>query len=280
MSRSTSDKSGWLDHLRRPEYTGENRCIPCTIVNLLIAVVCAGAVALVSRPLGIGALGAALAAIYLRGYLVPYTPTLTRRYVPDRVLRWFDKDPSVRNASTPDDVEDIDVESFLYEAGVVTECDDVDDLCVEPAFQRAWRARIEDLREKESLREDLLDLLDLDGEHEIEEFGDVARVVQVDGQHFGQWESDAALVADLAADELLAQRYDGWADLHVVNRSHVLGSLRLFLEQCPSCDAPVSVDQDRARSCCRAIDVAVMTCEACGARIFEFKLDEATPPKP
>jgi hypothetical protein len=267
-------RPGWLDRLRRPEYTGENRCIPCTIVNLLIAVVLAGAVALVSVPLGTVALVAALAAIYLRGYLVPYTPTLTARYFPDRVLRWFEKDPSSGIASTTDDLEDVDVETLLYEADVVTECDHVDDLCVEPAFQQAWRARIEALREKESLREDLLDLLDLDGEHEIEEYGDAARVVHVDGQHVGQWESDAALVADLAADEVLAQWHDGWADLHVVTRSEVLGSLRLFLEQCPSCDAPVSVDQDRARSCCRAIDVAVMTCEACGARIFEFKLDE------
>jgi hypothetical protein len=265
---------GLVDRLRQPEYVGENRCIPCTMVNLLIALVLAGATALVAPPLGAGVLVAALAAIYLRGYLVPYTPTLTRRYFPDRVLRWFDKEPTVRDVERPEDVEDIDVETLLYEAGVVTECEDVDDLCLEPAFQRAWRDEIEALRAKDSLRGDLLDLLGLDGEHDLEEYGDGARVVRVDGQHVGQWESDAALVADLAADEVLAGWDDDWADLHVVNRSEVLGSLRLFLERCPNCDAPVSIDQDRARSCCRAIDVAVMTCEDCGARIFEFRLDE------
>ncbi|MFC7196638.1 hypothetical protein ACFQL4_21660 [Halosimplex aquaticum] len=26
-----------LDRLRRPEYTGENRCLPCTILNVAIA---------------------------------------------------------------------------------------------------------------------------------------------------------------------------------------------------------------------------------------------------
>ncbi|WP_262342864.1 hypothetical protein [Haloplanus rubicundus] len=274
MSGPMVPRLGLVDRLRQPEYVGENRCIPCTVVNVLIALVLAGTAALVAPPLGVGVLVAALAAIYLRGYLVPYTPTLTKRYFPDRVLRWFDKDPTFRDVERPEDVEDIDVETLLYEMGVVTECEDIDDLCLEPAFQRAWRDEIESLRAKDSLRGDLLDLLGLDDEHEIEEYGDGARVVRVDGQHVGQWESDAALVADLAADEILAQWDDGWADLHVVNRSEVLSSLRLFLEQCPNCDAPVTIDQDRARSCCLAIEVAVMTCEACGARVFEFQLDE------
>jgi len=263
---------GWVDRLRQPEYTGENRCIPCTVANLLIAVVLAAAAAWVSLPLGVGAFVVALAAVYLRGYLVPYTPTLTRRYFPDRVLRWFDKAPADRDTPAPEYVDDIDVEALLYEAGAVTECEDVDDLCVVPSFQRAWRARIEDLQRQESLDESLLDMLDFEGDHEIEEFGDSARVVRVDGDHAGQWESDAALVADLAADEVLAERYDGWTDLHVVNRGEVLAALRLFLERCPSCDSPVSIEQEQTRSCCRAIDVVAVTCEACGVRLLESQL--------
>lgn len=274
MSRSLLPRPRWMNRLRRPEYTGENRCTPCTIVNLLIAVVLAGAAAQVSIPLGVGVFAASLVAILLRGYLVPYTPALTARYFPDRVLRWFDKDSPERAASTAEAVEDVDVEAVLYEAGVLTECDQIDDLCVEPAFQRAWRDRIEELRGRESLRENLVDAFDLDGDHRIEEYGDDARVLRVDGRHFGQWESDAALVADLAADEVLARHHDGWTDLHVANRSEVLGSLRLFLERCPGCDAEVSFDTDRARSCCLAIDVAAMRCRSCGDTIFEYKLSE------
>ena len=73
--------------LRNPEHTGENRCVPCTVVNVVIS----AAVALV---VGV-ALAVCLAAVYLRGYLVPGTPTLTTRYLPDRVLALFDKGPRV-----------------------------------------------------------------------------------------------------------------------------------------------------------------------------------------
>jgi len=82
--------------LRNPEHTGENRCVPCTVVNVVIS----AAVALVvgvalATPVGLVALAVCLAAVYLRGYLVPGTPTLTTRYLPDRVLALFDKGPRV-----------------------------------------------------------------------------------------------------------------------------------------------------------------------------------------
>ena len=59
--------------LRQPEYTGRNRCVPCTIVNLLIAVIITGGVAVVSIPLGGALFVVSLGAIYFRGYLVPGT---------------------------------------------------------------------------------------------------------------------------------------------------------------------------------------------------------------
>jgi hypothetical protein len=79
--------------LRQPEYTGENRCTPCTIVNVLIAVGLSGAVGVVFPFAGVAVFLVSLASIYFRGYLVPGTPMLTKRYFPDRVLRWFDKEP-------------------------------------------------------------------------------------------------------------------------------------------------------------------------------------------
>ncbi len=81
-----------LDALRQPEYTGENRCLPCTVVNLVIAA--AIAVALGRRSKAKGALAFATSAvlIYLRGYLVPGTPAMTKRYLPREVLAWLGKD--------------------------------------------------------------------------------------------------------------------------------------------------------------------------------------------
>ena len=81
--------SGRLARFKQPEYTGENRCLPCTVVNTIIALVLSVAVvagvARVANPAaglaaGVVLLGCSLGAIYLRGYLVPGTPELTKQY--------------------------------------------------------------------------------------------------------------------------------------------------------------------------------------------------------
>ena len=82
MSNAGTSK---LDALRQPEYTGENRCWPCTTVNSLIAlgvaaVVGAGVFTLADATLALVATLTVLAlsavSIWLRGYLVPGTPGL------------------------------------------------------------------------------------------------------------------------------------------------------------------------------------------------------------
>ena len=78
---------GALEGIRQPEYTGENRCTPCTVTNLAItAVVAAGLAYAVSVPLSAGVAVLGVASVWLRGYLVPKTPELTRRYFPDWLL--------------------------------------------------------------------------------------------------------------------------------------------------------------------------------------------------
>ena len=88
-----------VDDLKQPAYTGENRCEPCTILNLVIAAVVGSLIARKSRLGGALAVGVSIALIYLRGYLVPGTPTLTKRYLPPEVLRWFGKEPEPELAS-------------------------------------------------------------------------------------------------------------------------------------------------------------------------------------
>lgn len=88
-----------FDQIRQPEYTGENRCIPCTTVNVVIAAVLATGIAVFNPLLAIAAFVASLAAIYLRGYLVPGTPALTKQYFPDWLLAKFDKGPAVEEQS-------------------------------------------------------------------------------------------------------------------------------------------------------------------------------------
>ncbi|WP_049928960.1 hypothetical protein [Halopiger goleimassiliensis] len=88
-----------VDELKQPEYTGENRCLPCTIVNLAIAAVVGWLIGRKHRVAGVLAFAVSVVVIYLRGYLVPGTPTLTKRYLPPEVLRWFGKEPDPEIAS-------------------------------------------------------------------------------------------------------------------------------------------------------------------------------------
>ncbi|MFW5964720.1 MAG: hypothetical protein ACOCQM_07620 [Natronomonas sp.] len=83
--------SDFLERLEQPEYTGENRCTPCTILNLLIVAGVAALVGRRNRALGLLTFVGSVVLISLRGYLVPGTPELTKRYLPQSVLAAFDK---------------------------------------------------------------------------------------------------------------------------------------------------------------------------------------------
>ncbi|MBB6645311.1 hypothetical protein [Halobellus ruber] len=278
---------GFLDRLRQPQYTGENRCTPCTVVNAGIAVVAALGVGAAVTPAGPevavllagGALSAFAGVIYLRGYLVPGTPWLTERYFPDWLLRRFEHgDGPVDTRAADEDTAagaeaapEVDVEGILLEAGAVTECDDVDDLCLADGFRTAWRDAVEQVRSAEESRAEIARVLDADPDRlSVEEYEE-AFLARLDGRRVGLWESRAAFLADVAAANVLRERYEGWASLDGSSRVQVLSGLRLFIERCPSCDGPVTIDQSVVESCCRSLDVLAVTCQDCGARLFEIE---------
>src|SRR6056297_2842545 len=101
--------------LRRPEYTGSNRCLPCTAINFLLTGLIGGLIALRSRPVAALFVFLALASIAFRGYLIPGTPRLTKRYLPDWVLAWFGKHPQRRTADGSVDVVDVLTRAAILE---------------------------------------------------------------------------------------------------------------------------------------------------------------------
>lgn len=280
--------------LRQPEYTGENRCVPCTAANLVIAagvgaVVAYAWVSLVGRfwwVAGLAVFAASCASIWLRGYLVPGTPELTERYVPDWLLAYFDKGPqttagvAAAEATTDEDVgagdrsRAFDPETTLLEAGVVAPCEREDDLCLDDGFRRAWRGRMDTIRTDDGQREAFARQLDLDPEALAFEEHQSGFEAFEDGVRVGQWESRAALVADLAAARELPDRIDDWESFGVAERSQVLGGLRIFLEACPVCDGSVLAGTEVVESCCRSHEVVAASCDDCDARLLEVPYDE------
>ncbi|OIB55431.1 hypothetical protein [Natrialba sp. SSL1] len=305
-----------LAHVHNPEYTGENRCLPCTIVNLVIAGILAVAAAVVSPLLAVAVFGLSVAAIALRGYLVPGTPTLTKRYFPDWLLAKFDKGPEpgagtlvaddgsttdagATSAPSTDDGaepghtdtadEPIDPERWLLEYDLVvpcsrTETDDgageaeadtemEDDLCLTEELEETWRAAIDERRDGDRV-EQLAAFFDVEQSAVAVDQADGAEQpvrARVEGRLAAQWESDAALLADLGSMHALAERVPEWPSLSLEQRSQLANGLRAFVETCPSCTGEISLDEETVESCCRSYQVYAITCDDCESRVLEVR---------
>ena len=268
--------SGTLARFKQPEYTGENRCLPCTVVNTIIAAVLSTAVGVgaqqaaglpVGLTTGIVVFAGSLAAIYLRGYLVPGTPALTKQYFPPWLLRLFRKAPEMQ---PPEGDPEIDPESHLLDVEALEPCEEGEDLCLTESFRTVWYDEIQQVSEKgDAGRERLLELLGLDeADVRFTEHGTAFQAF-VDGTVVGRWESEAAFLADLGAARALAERHPDWERLPVEARGQLLNGLRLFIDRCPTCGGTPTFGTDTVESCCTTQEAAAVSCSECNARLFE-----------
>lgn len=274
-----------VDRLHQPEYTGENRCPPCTLVNLTLGAIGSGIIARWNRRAGLVSLGTSLGLIYLRGYLVPGTPTLTKRYLPDHILRHFDKAPTStqHDHNTPTAESDhydetttepeapTDLEALLTQNEVLEPCATPDDVCLTPQFRSTWRTEIEALRDGPVLqRHHLADMWDLSVDNvDITEHPESITVTENDTV-VTSYRSRASLLADVAADTALNPHISHWTALSPHQRSQFLQSLRVFLTECPVCEGPLTEDIETRDSCCRSTSIVTLACADCGANLLEL----------
>ncbi|UPM43804.1 hypothetical protein [Halocatena salina] len=295
-----------VDKLRQPEYTGEDRCLPCTVVNLVIAAVGSLVVSRKSRLWGGLAFAGSLACIYLRGYLVPGTPALTKRYLPAEVLQWFGKDPDdvpvrsglggderleeasnassreseERSESTADEspaaTTDLDPDEYFLEIGVLTPCEEQDDLCLAEEFSARWTEEIERVEDTDASADRVATSFGIDErdeEYTIESHDD-ARILRQGQRMIGQWPSNAALIADVSATAVLAEFDPHWEERSPNQKGQLLNGLRLFLEDCPGDGGAIEYNEEVVESCCQSHSVLAVTCADSGERLVEFPLDE------
>lgn len=256
----------FLSQFQNPRYTGSNRCWKCTVLNTTLAAIMAGLLATANALVGVLAFAISLASIYFRGYLVPGTPRLTKRYLPSNVLSWFGHTVTRRA-----DGRGQSIESILLDAGAVHEGDD--DLYIDPDFQSAWRSQIHDLRDTPDM--DRLRAIGGLPPAQLDQATVVTSgegvLAMVDSVQIAHWDSEGVFLADAAAARELQHRYPGWGDLHFDERTQVLGGLRLWLEWCPLCDGRVALHQETVETCCDTVEVVVGSCEDCGRRLFELR---------
>lgn len=303
---------------KNEKFTGDNRCGPCTLINLVLAALISFMALRRSRIFGGAVAVASVAIIYFRGYLVPGTPELTERYLPDAVLRAFGKDPNPQirtglradsvhgdangghkcNAKSPEsdtsskradtssegddsgksevgaanplrDNKIIDLESYLLKYGVIEPNETGDDLQLTESVDTEWTDAMDPLLNEELTEAMISEKFGFDAgaNLELQRSAD-AYVLTKYGRSVGDWPSRAALVADLAATEVLDSRLPNWEALSPEQRGELLNALRMFLEECPGGGETVS-GEAVIESCCSAQEVVAVTCEETGERIFE-----------
>ncbi|MFT4949433.1 MAG: hypothetical protein ACI9CA_001570 [Natronomonas sp.] len=286
-----SERGSLLDRLRQPEYTGDNRCLPCTVVNLLIAALLAGVVALLSPPAAAVVLVLSAVTVALRGYLVPGTPELTRRYLPASVLRLFGKHPAAGTGPEepagvdPDDLEvferverrreeGVETADFLQDVGAIERCADGEGFCLTDSFA----GRVAAHAERRTVTGDVTPIATVFGVEpgEVTPLDREYPAVEV-GVQVRKWPSVAALTADIATDRALAGTTDRWRGVPPGQRREILESLRGFHEHCPLCGGPVTLGEEVLESCCGTHQVTTVACNGCGRRLREFDQTRAGP---
>lgn len=259
---------------RSDAHTGENRCWPCTVTNVVIAIAIAGILYLFSPLLAAAFFGVGVLLIAFVGYLVPGTPYLTQRYFPKRILGWFGKQPPGIPDQMADDVDtDRDLEADvnrLVTAGALSVSDD-DALALTSSFEDRWKGRIGSLREDErAQRETFAGIVGVDPSDvhfetipETEAFS-----VRIGENNVSQWMSRAAFVADIAANESLSAIDPGWESLSLLDKHGLLMGLRQFLTTCPICDGALVEENETTESCCWSINAITSRCDECGDRLY------------
>lgn len=262
------DRPMTWDDIRRPAHTGENRCWPCTTVNL--GIVGLAALWLYRRnhrvaSLAVAAIG--VAAVTVRGYVVPYTPSFAPRLVealpiPDDVFAKADRRDIPESASLAEsELDGTTVLRELAAAGAV----EADGDLIRPtaAVDSAWREAMD------RLSTESLDVLARDAADTVptiddaEPYVDDGEWVVVDGGLVARPVVVAELAAYLALDESVTDQ-----------RVRLAGAraFRMFLEDCPVCGTTLT--ESSAVSCCggytdpQTAPEDILVCPSCEQRLF------------
>ena len=175
------------------------------------------------------------------------------------------------------DLADLSMPELLVAFGVAEPVGD--DLRLTDGFRTRWREALDTLDDRESRVTALADLYDepvgtVGIEYREVEQGDSA--ADADDRPFAlvgeraayNWISEAAMLADLAAHRAVDD--DRWGTLDRNDRTRVLKSFRVVLDECPVCGGSVVPTEDVVESCCRDWDVIAVRCTDCKARVVEL----------
>lgn len=257
---------------RRPEYTGENRCIPCTVVNSIIAVGVTGVLTTLNPILGICSVVASAILLYYRGYLIPGAPTITKRYMPDRVLEMFGKEPILTtpgfiepNNERFDDTTEFNTLSLLLRHGVIQPTDDGEDIELTTVFKETFPEVNSDdpISRAEAVFQSHFQDLSIDGQSDVPYLINTADTVLL------SWTSETALRIDAQSAQALDNFVPNTEALNKNEYFSLLQSIRALREICPKCGDVIRFTQQERETCCQTYTANVLSCDSCGDTLLE-----------
>lgn len=297
MMRQTVNQM--LTYVKNPAYTGENRRPLLTGLSVGISVAIAVVVLTVTDSLLVapcGVLGVAIM-IYLRGYALPgtmefigaaqYMETIYRSScnlsdgpLSDRHTHSRSIGTRSAHALSPGErkrilvvagiIEPHDTDSRL--AGRTATTQTVNDTAREQvdtefrltgSFRQDWLAYIQTFRGDTPQRTvQLASTTDADpAAVTTSERDDGSVIVSLEAKVIGQWASDEALSADIAAISTLTEWISDWENLDPQVRSELLSELKPILSNCPNCGCK---SNHFTRNHSSDADIVLLTCNSCG----------------
>ena len=281
--------------LRRPEHTGENRCWPCTAVNVAIVAVLAAAVALASPSLAVGTAVAGLSLVAVRGYLIPGTP----RFAPAVVARLPGGEALFHDAGsrgsgslggdrsddpTADDDGDANTDGDelaappggdtlldrLVDAGVLDA--DGERVAPTPEFEERWHAEMAALRgaDTDALADAALELSPATESHAVRQDGGEWVALSAGAEHAFEetWLDRPVAIAEIGGARAAADFVDGDTALAAAQ------TCRMFLSSCPDCET--ALERGTEVDCCggyhgaNEVPAETLVCPSCEVRIYTF----------
>lgn len=239
----------FLERVRRPAFVGTNRCWPCTVVNGLLLWTGVTILTVLGQPLvALAAAAVGFATIWLRGYLIPYTPRFAPQLVSLLPGDPFDHDrgPGSLADALPDGDAGAPTKESVLEAldrsDVVTV--DGEDVLLEPSVRGDWR---EEMRRLGSLAlDDLAAVAD----------GVTPESVSARGER--RWGADFVVLDPKSRPTVLLSRPKAVVELaaarvldpHLADERVRLAAGRPFrplLDRCPQCEGALTTS---ASACC------------------------------
>lgn len=225
--------------VRQPAYTGDNRCWPCTVLNLLIAAGVALAAGVIEPLLGLLIGGLCLVLIYFRGYVVPGTPRFGPQIAAMLPIQ-FDhtEEESYDSDSLAEDIDPEQLLNQLVEAEILTV--DGEQLRLDSAFREDWEKRMAELRDA-SETELVARAAAVAGDDVEGEVLDDRILLTGDGR-------DAMLRLNVAIAETAAAETFAVYDVPQPIRAPAAGPLITFIRTCPDCGG--AVREMTIQNCC------------------------------